>query len=129
MEDLQLSFDFEEEARDRVSNDEDYAWYIRCYRRRLTATTKVSEAMPKVRNCAWLQLHTARNYSSSMLHPFVIEKRAHASEGGEPIGVVRGFKQQWMGSFKYFWVTGAMVDCRLESLPGTIIGENEPEAY
>lgn len=123
---LQLSSDFEEEPEDTVRADEDYAWYIRCYKRRLTATQKISELMPRLRTCNWLQMGTDHK-GSTMIHPFVIEERAPNHEGEEPVRVVRGVKQAWMGGDREDWRTGEIVRCKLGDLPGDIIGENDPQ--
>lgn len=60
-----------------------------------------------------------------MVHPFVVE--AQKSLSGEPTRVVRGVKQSWMGRDQKDWRTGEVVKCKLEDLPGNIVGENDPE--
>ncbi|KAG6914840.1 hypothetical protein DXG01_015031 [Tephrocybe rancida] len=95
--DLRLSSDFEEDLDDAVRADEDHAWYIRCYKRRLEATKKISEAMPHLRKCSWLQLRVGHYGGSSMTHPFVVEERAPNHQGAQLVLVVRGVKQYWMG--------------------------------
>ncbi|KAG6808402.1 hypothetical protein H0H92_004259 [Tricholoma furcatifolium] len=118
--DLQLSFDFEYEFNDLVTSDEDYAWYIRCYKRRLDATNKLLHVMPLLRTCRWLHLGTGPSVRS-MLHPFVIDERGIAGR------TVRGVKQDWMGADrKDQWRDNTIVKCKLEDLPGDIIGENDP---
>ncbi|KAG6826149.1 hypothetical protein H0H92_000957 [Tricholoma furcatifolium] len=121
---LQLSFDFENAHDDLVrSSNSDYAWYIRCYKRRLDATNKLvgAGAMPLLRTCGWLHLGTGPRVRS-MLHPFVIEERGIAGR------VVRGVKQSWMGADREYESRGTVtiVKCKLEDLPGEIIGENDP---
>ncbi|KAG6907107.1 hypothetical protein DXG01_010483 [Tephrocybe rancida] len=124
--DLRLSSDFEEDLDDAVRADEDHAWYIRCYKRRLEATKKISEAMPHLRKCSWLQLRVGHYGGSSMTHPFVVEERAPNHQGAQLVLVVRGVKQNWMGANERSW--GKTVKCKLEDLPGEIIGENDPDA-
>ncbi|KAG6906395.1 hypothetical protein DXG01_014134 [Tephrocybe rancida] len=123
---LRLSSDFEEDLDDAVRSDEDYAWYIRCYKRRLEATKKISEAMPHLRKCSWLQLRVGQRIDSSMTHPFVVEERVPNHQGAQLVLVVRGVKQRWMGANRRSW--GKTVKCKLEDLPGDIIGENNPKA-
>ncbi|KAG6826819.1 hypothetical protein H0H92_014288 [Tricholoma furcatifolium] len=124
--DLQLSFDFENIHNDLVRRtDADYAWYIRCYKRRLEATHKLVGAgvLPLLRTCGWVHLGTGPKVRS-MLHSFAIEDR------GPEIAsrVVRGVKQSWMGADHEDERRGRIttVKCKLEDLPGDIIGENDP---
>ncbi|KAG6913191.1 hypothetical protein DXG01_008887, partial [Tephrocybe rancida] len=123
---LRLSSDFEEDLDDAVRSDEDYAWYIRCYKRRLEATKKISEAMPHLRKCSWLQLRVGQRIDSSMTHPFVVEERVPNHQGAQLVLVVRGVKQYWMGANVRSW--GKTVKCKLEDLPGEIVGENNQDA-
>lgn len=121
---MTLSSDFEEEAGDRVRSDEDYAWFVRCYKRRLMATQQVVLACMNLRRCNWFQMRIGRQYSTSMVHPFIVEERII---DGKAKRVVRGVKQDWMGRDQEVWVTGETVKCKLEDLPGDIIGENDPD--
>ncbi|CAA7262518.1 unnamed protein product [Cyclocybe aegerita] len=119
--DLTLSSDFEESADDTLMSEGDYAWYVRCYKRRLKATQDIALACPLLLRCSWVQMGTD-TVNSSMLHPFVIEEQ---TSGGEVTRVVRGMKQDWMGSDQEDWFTGGIVKCKLEDLPGDIIGHND----
>ncbi len=69
-------------------------------------------------------MRIGRHYSTSMVHPFVVEERV---VDGKAMRTVRGVKQFWMGRDQEFWVTGEIVKCKLEDLPGDIIGENDPD--
>ena len=55
-----------------------------------------------------------------MEHPFMVEERLD----GKKVRIVRGVKQDWMGRNHRF--SGSIVKCKLEDLPGDIIGENDP---
>ena len=55
-----------------------------------------------------------------MSHPLIVEERM---TDGNVSRVVRGIKQNWMGQ-DYDTVRG-FVRCKLEDLPGDIIGEND----
>jgi hypothetical protein len=122
---LTLSSDFEIAAEDTVTADHDYAWYIRCYKRRLKATQDLIVACSSIQKCNWTQLQIGHKASSSMVHPFIVEVQKLPS--GEVKRVVRGVKQSWMGGDREFWRSRAIVKCKLEDLPGDIIGENDPE--
>jgi len=122
---LTLSSDFETTADDTIMASDDYAWYIRSYKRRLKATQDVTATCHSIQKCNWTQLRIGRESSSSMVHPFIVEEKKLPS--GEVTRVVRGVKQFWMGRDQEFWLTGEIVKCKLEDLPGDIIGENEPE--
>lgn len=119
LKDLTLSSDFEENDNDSVAADDDYAWYIRCYERRLATTKNVVTACTQLQRCSWVQLGI-NHKNASMVHPFIVEKRI--GEGK----IVRGVKQEWMGGDRLDWRTGSYVNCKLENLPGEIIGENDP---
>ncbi len=123
LKDLTLSSDFEESADDSVRADSDYAWYIRCYGRRLTTTQDVVSACTQLERCSWVQLGIDHK-NSSMVHPFIVEERI---VDGNVARIVRGIKQEWMGRDQRDWRTKATVKCRLEDLPGEIVGENNPE--
>jgi len=60
-----------------------------------------------------------------MVHSFIVEVQKVPS--GEVKRVVRGVKQRWMGGDRKFWYNKEIVKCKLEDLPGDIIGENDPE--
>ena len=57
-----------------------------------------------------------------MSHPFIVEERMI---GGNVTRVVRGIKQGWMG--RDHNTVGGIVKCKLEDLPGDIIGQNDVE--
>ncbi|KAG6827274.1 hypothetical protein H0H92_012510 [Tricholoma furcatifolium] len=122
---LQLSSDFEADTGDTIRADRDYAWYIRCYKRRLETTRKISTAMPQLRKCNWLQLGVS-SYNNSMTHRFVIEERLPSGVGDQLVHVVRGIRQMWMGSDQQDQFGGGIVRCKLEDLPGDIIDEIDP---
>lgn len=124
---LSLSSDFEVNADDTVHADQDMAWFLRCYTRRLHATQLLLPSLPNLKECEWLQLRVGRLMSTKMLHPFVVEERPTGLEG-TPTRVVRGVKQYWMGMNHEDWVgNGGIVHCKIEDLPGDVIGENEEE--
>ncbi|KAF9479390.1 hypothetical protein BDN70DRAFT_932634 [Pholiota conissans] len=127
--DLTLSSDFEMDANDSFKADSDYAWWVRCYKRRLSATQAVALACPFLQRCNWVQIGI-RHHNESMVHPFIIEKQITY---GNMIRVVRGLKQDWMGrewsGCRYLnGMFTQAVNCKLEALPGDIIGENDPES-
>ena len=60
-----------------------------------------------------------------MSHPFIVEERM---TGGNATRVVRGIKQDWMGrDHNTRYRRGGIVKCKLEDLPGDIIGRNDDE--
>jgi hypothetical protein len=60
-----------------------------------------------------------------MYHTFVVEERM---AGGNLSRVVRGIKQDWMGRDHVTqYRGGGIVKCKLEDLPGDIIGLNDDE--
>jgi len=125
--DLTLSSNFEVEAQDTVRTDNDYAWFVRCYKRRLKATQDIASACPRLQRCKWLQIGTRMDikYFHGMSHSFVVEERM---TGGNVIRVVRGIKQDWMGrDHDTGYSGGGIVKCKLEDLPGDIIGQNDVE--
>jgi hypothetical protein len=122
---LTLSSDFEITAEDTVTADYDYAWYVRSYKRRLKATQDVAATCRSIQKCNWTQLQIGHKAYSSMVHPFIVE--AQKLPSGEVTRVVRGIKQSWMGRDREFWRNREIVKCKLEDLPGDIIGENDPE--
>ncbi|KAJ3482517.1 hypothetical protein NLI96_g6917 [Meripilus lineatus] len=127
LEDLQLSSDFELEEDDPVCSDDDYAWFVRSYKRRLAATIKVSETIPYLRKCNWLQLRVNHEGGSTMLHPFIIEGESNSASRDGSVRVVRGVKQWWMGrDHKVGYME--IVKCKLEDLPGSIVGENDSDS-
>ena len=128
--DLELSSDFEVNAQDSVRPDigSDYARYVRSYKRRLEATQNIAPACPRLQRCSWLQMGTTKSYVQKgasrheMFHPFIIEERMI---GGNVTRIVRGIKQDWMG--RDHNTVGGIVKCKLEDLPGDIIGQNDVE--
>ena len=58
-----------------------------------------------------------------MYHSFIVEERM---TGGNLTRVVRGIKQDWMGR-DYGNLGMGIVKCKLEDLPGDIIGQNDVE--
>ena len=62
---------------------------------------------------------------SEMSHSFIVEERV---SGGNVTRVVRGIKQHWMGRDHDTRHRGeGIVKCKLEDLPGDIIGRNDVE--
>ena len=123
--DLTLSSDFEVNAGDIVNANNDYAWFVRCYKRRLKATQDIALACPRLQRCSWLQMCTSRKTYSEMTHSFIVEERM---TGDNVTRVVRGIKQHWMGrDHGTRRRRGGIVKCRLEDLPGDIIGQNDVE--
>ena len=120
--DLTLSHDFEVQAGDTLMHDYDYARWVRSYERRLNATQKVASACPKLQRCCWVQ--TDGNRYSALEHPFVIVERQPLD--GESSRVVRSVKQSWMGR-NHCRQGRPVVKCRLENLPGDIIGDNDSD--
>jgi hypothetical protein len=123
--DLTLSLDFEVNAQDTVRADDDYAWFVRCYKRRLKATQDIASACPRLQRCSWVQMGTGHKKYFKMSHSFIVEERM---TGGNVTRVVRGIKQHWMGRDHdtRLW-GGGIVKCKLEDLPGDIIGRNDVE--
>ena len=60
---------------------------------------------------------------TDLKHSFIVEERVLDSIKTK---LVRGLTQQWMGRDYDCWETGGIVKCKLEDLPGDIIGENDP---
>jgi hypothetical protein len=120
--DLELSFDFEMNARDPPIAYDDYACLVRCYKRRLKATQDIVSVCPRLQRCSWVQMGRGHR---DMSHSFVVEER---TTGGNLSRVVRGIKQGWMGrDHNTQYRGGSIVKCRLEDLPGDIIGLNDVE--
>ena len=121
--DLTLSSDFEVNARDTVKADNDYAWFVRCYKRRLKATQDIASACPRLQRCSWVHMGIGHKKYFKMTHPFIVEER---TTGGNVTRVVRGIKQHWMGrDHNTRRRGGSIVKCKLEDLPGDIIGQND----
>ena len=123
--DLTLSSDFEVNAQDSANADDDYAWFVRCYERRLQATQDITSACPQLQRCSWLQMRIGNLKFSDLFHSFIVEERM---SGGNVTRVVRGIKQHWMGrDHDTRYRGGGIVKCKLEDLPGDIIGRNDVE--
>jgi len=104
-------------------NDIDYAWFVRCYKRRLKATQDIVSVCPRLQRCSWVQDTDGENIK--LFHSFIVEERM---TGGSLTRVVRGVKQDWMGRDYYTpYRGGSIVKCKLEDLPGDIIGRNHDE--
>ncbi len=119
--DLTLSRDFEVESNDIFNSDENFAWFVRSYKRRLKATPDVLSACENLERCCWIQMNVRQR--TDLEHPFIVEER---ELDGKKTKVVRGLKQEWMGRDYDCLETGGIVKCKLEDLPGDIIGENDP---
>ena len=59
-----------------------------------------------------------------MSHSFIVVER---TTGSIVTRVVRGIKQDWMGRDHVTYDGGGIVKCKLEDLPGDIIGQNDDE--
>ena len=124
---LELSSDFEVNAQDTIETQagNDYAWFVRSYKRRLKATQDVASACLRLQRCTWVQMGTDYVELFRMSHPFIVEERM---TGGNVTRVVRGIKQDWMGrDHDTRHMGGDIVKCKLEDLPGDIIGQNDDE--
>ena len=108
--------------------DDDYARYVRSYKRRLKATQDIASVCPRLQRCSWFQMGTTKSYVQKgtsrheMSHPFIVEERV---TGGIVTRIVRGIQQDWMG--RDHETEEGIVRCKLEDLPGDIIGENDIE--
>ena len=123
--DLTLSSDFEVNTQDSINADNEYAWFVRCYKRRLKATQDITSACPQLQRCSWVQMGIGHRKHFRMSHSFVVEERM---TGGNVTRVVRGIKQSWMGRDHDARLRGGgIVKCKLEDLPGDIIGRNDDE--
>jgi len=124
---LELSSDFEVNAQDIVIADDDYAFFVCCYKQRLKATQDIVLVCPRLQRCSWVKIGADHSgvQSVEMSHSFIVEERM---TGGNVSRVVRGIKQDWMGRDH---ITrhrgGGIVKCKLEDLPGDIIGQNDVE--
>jgi len=119
--DLTLSSNFEVNALDNAIAIDNYAWFVRCYKRRLKATQDITSACPQLLRCNWVHMTTGHR----MTHSFIVEERM---TGGNMTRVVRGIKQHWMGRDHDARRLGeGIVKCKLEDLPGDIIGQNDVE--
>ena len=106
--------------------DDDYAFFVCCYKQRLKATQDIVSVCPRLQRCSWVKIGAGHGgVSVEMPHSFVVEERM---TGGTLSRVVRGIKQDWMGRDH---ITrhreGGIVKCKLEDLPGDIIGQNDAE--
>lgn len=98
---------------------------MRCYTRRLLATQDVAFACVRLQRCSWVQRDVDNIVEdASMIHPFIVEEQVAE---GNTTRVVRGVQQKWMGRDNIDWHTGGVVKCKLEDLPGNIVGQNEDE--
>ena len=114
-----MSSDLEVQKGDIMRADQDFAWYVRCYKRRLKASQEIASLCKKLRRCSWLQVGIDHK-GSFMVHPFIVEQK-RSSVNAETTRVVRGVKQFWMGRDQHDWITGGVVKCKLEDLPGDIV--------
>ena len=73
--DLTLSSDFEVNAQDTAKADNDYAWFVRCYKRRLEATQDLVSACLQLQRCSWLHKGTGLKRNFKMTHSFIVEER------------------------------------------------------
>ena len=127
--DLELSSDFEVNAQDTIKagTSNDYAWLVRSYKRRVKATQDIASACPRLQRCSWVHLGEAPGKFKllELSHTFIVEEQM---VGGNVTRVVRGIKQDWMGRDHDTWyLGGGIVKCKLEDLPGDIIGQNDVE--
>jgi hypothetical protein len=126
--DLTLPSDFEVNAQDTGKAYTDYTWFVRCYKPRLKATQDIALACPRLQRCSRVQMGLTALTSmiyDILTHSFVVEERM---TGGNVTRVVRGIKQQWMGrDYDIRLRGGGIVKCKLEDLPGDIIGQNDVE--
>jgi hypothetical protein len=120
--------DFEVNAQDTMKAHNDYAWFVRCYKRRLKATQDIALACPRLQRCSWVQMGLMAMINiiyDILTHSFIVEERMTS---GNVTRVVRGIKQQWMGrDYDTRGMGGGIVKCKLEDLPGDIIGQNDVE--
>ena len=105
--------------------EDDYACFVRSYKRRLKATQDIVSVCPRLRRCNWVQMGADDNDFFLMNHFFIVEERM---TGSNLTRVVRGIKQDWMGrDHQTRHRGGGIVKCKLEDLPGEIIGQNDVE--
>ena len=110
-------------ARDTVIGNYDYACFVRSYKRRLKATQDIVSVCPRLQRCSWVQMGAGHSGFFEMSHSFIVEERMTS---GNLTRVVRGIKQSWMGrDHNTRYRGGGIVKCRLEDLPGDIIGRND----
>jgi hypothetical protein len=122
--DLELSLECEVNEWDFPIAEDDYACFVRSYKRRLKATQDIASVCPRLQRCSWVQMEEDGGYYE-MDHSFVVEERM---TGGNLSRVVRGIKQDWMGRDHVTqYRGGGIVKCKLEDLPGDIIGLNDDE--
>jgi hypothetical protein len=125
--DLELSSDFEVNAQpeDTAIAYDDYACLVRCYKRRLKATQDIVSVCPRLQRCSWVQLGADFDEDFEMSHSFIVEERM---TGDKLTHIVRGIKQDWMGrDYNTLYRGGGIAKCKLEDLPGDIIGQNDIE--
>ena len=115
--DLELASEFDVNAQDTVK---DHAYFVRCYKRRLKTTQDLASVCPRLQRCRWVQMSAG---DDEMFHSFIVEERM---TDGNVTRVVRGIKQDWMGR-NHEAHSGSIVNCKLEDLPGDIIGQNDVE--
>jgi hypothetical protein len=106
-----------------AGSGDDHAWFVRSYKRRLKATQDIVSVCPRLQRCNWFQSASSHHTSFELCHSFIVEERMM---GGNLTRVVRGIKQYWMGrDHNTRYRGGGIVKCKLEDLPGDIIGRND----
>ncbi|KAF9525900.1 hypothetical protein CPB83DRAFT_941258 [Crepidotus variabilis] len=121
---LTLSNDFKQAASDPCRGDNQFAWLLRSYTRRLEGARLVCQSLTWLRQCNWLQVCVGANPTTTMLHPFNVEERPNSRTIDR---VVRGLRQWWMGTNHEPFSGGEKIEltmAKLEFLPGEVIGED-----
>jgi hypothetical protein len=79
-------------ANDRLYEDHDMAWYLRCFYRRFHATQEIAKRCSQLQRCEWIQ-HTIDSEGNDADHNFVVVEDARQSE---KVRVVKPVRQWWM---------------------------------
>ena len=101
---------------------------MHCYKRRLKATQDIASVCPRLQLCDWYQIEKVEDDEFHLLHEFIVEEQMPVTGlglGDNVTRVVRGVKQHWMG--RDYDTENGIVKCKLEDLPGNIIGQNDSD--
>jgi hypothetical protein len=87
-----LALDFERAVGDSLRDDHNFAWYRRCFYRRLHATEQIVKSCLALTRCEWLQ-YCIDSEGNDDWHQFVVVEER---EGAQSIRVVKPIMQWWM---------------------------------
>ncbi|KAL0952005.1 hypothetical protein HGRIS_008655 [Hohenbuehelia grisea] len=79
---LKLSLDLEEASGDPLDDDHDFAWYLRCLKRRRTATQDLARICPQLEECYWI-VWPKDSEGNAMEHRFKIVAQSGSERNPE----------------------------------------------